>query len=187
MTNPSEETRTRPVDRRRLTALALALVIVAGATGTSFAEAKGEWIIPPDREEVLAEVLGARGPMPGGCQLTEGDIQFSVINATYVCNGNEITLLLSHPSKAGANPLATTDTFAISAKAGNAPAELVKALTDRIDAVGDRFAWEIGQRNELSPGQESAGGFVLQGPMLYGAIAAALVGLGILGFIVRRA
>ncbi len=150
----------------------------------TFAEGEGggDWVIPPGREQILGKILGVGEELPGSCKLTKGDIQYSVVNATYFCDGTEVVLELAHPSQAQSDAAATTELFAISSKGGEVPPGLLSALESRVQANQDQFAWEQGVQQEAS-----AESLPIQGPMLYVAGAAALLVIAVVGFILRRA
>ncbi len=178
---------------RNKNSLAARIVFVAGLVGALAVpilakdEEPAQWVIPPGQEELLGKMLGAGEKLPGGCRLAKGDIQYSVINAVYNCDGKDVSLELAHPSQSKSAAGKKTAKFAISASEGAAPDALLDALVERAKASEGDFAWQVSTANDPVPYEQSFAGKLTEGPMLYVAGAAALLVIAVLGFILRRA
>jgi hypothetical protein len=169
----------------RLLWVATFLTLVGIASAASD-QSDDKWIIPPGREELLGKILGVGTELPGGCHLVKGDIQFSVVNATYDCDGSQVVVQFAHPDQAGPAPAVTTKRFAIRSESGTAPPDLLAGLEERARAQEGPFAWE--EAPPSGPLQESQfGSLIPEGPMRYVVAAAALLAIGALGFILRKA
>jgi hypothetical protein len=99
-------------------------------------------VIPAGQEALLADMLGKGVALPGGCKLTDGKIEYTVVRATYGCPGGEVTFDLAHPSQATATE-AQTDQFALVLKTGSPPEGLVAALMSRIRSQEAAFQWTL--------------------------------------------
>jgi hypothetical protein len=97
-------------------------------------------VIPPGREELLAQMLGRGETLPGECKFSNGQIEKETVIATYTCSSGAVAVALAHPGKA--TPGATiTQQFAISVKSGTPAGGLVEALASRIRARENEFEW----------------------------------------------
>ncbi len=169
---------------RALATVAIALVLGipgAGATPTTETEEPDSWVIPPGREDVVGKIIGLGVELPGSCKLDKGDIQYSVIEATYLCNGDRFTLVLAHPDQTE-SPRTTTERFAISSKGAAAPEDLLNAIEAHVRQSEALFEWA-----KTAPSEGEPTTMLPSGPMLYLAIAGALLAVVALGFILRKA
>ncbi len=162
----------------------VAIAVVLGMPSTAPADETKEpdiWVIPPGREEILGKMIGVGIELPGGCKLDKGEIQYSIVEATFVCNGATFTLELAHPDQAE-SPRTTTERFAISSKGAPAPEGLLSAIEARVRQSEGRFEWEKTTPSENERTARPAGG-----PKFYLTIAGALLAVVALGFILRKA
>jgi len=111
-------------------------------------------VIPPGREDLLAEMLGRGETLPGQCSFGSGEAKNDTVTASYACSTGTVVLTLRHPSKA--SPDATlTEQFAIAVQTGSPPAGLVEAVAARIRSREKAFEWTwlkptVGQRSRRS-------------------------------------
>jgi hypothetical protein len=134
--------------------------------------------IPPGREQMLSAMLGAGATLPGGCRFAGGGVKHSAVEATYSCADGQVVFELAHPSRAAA-PAALTEKFAITAKQGAPPAELMAALAERIRAQEGDFEWTWMGSSAASEGEQTTG-WILELALI------ALVAIGVLGWTLRR-
>src|SRR5689334_23207821 len=99
-----------PLDRDRLCAGILFCALLAVPVWA--AEGGGEPVIPPGQEALLAAMLGRGGVVAEGCQLTNADVEYDVVKATYRCPWGEVTVDLAHASRATATTPIRTAQFA---------------------------------------------------------------------------
>ena len=126
----------------------LAVVVVVGTAraqpgGTPIRDTagqQGEYVIVPGAEALLSDVLGKGQPLPGGCALTNGQIERTSVVATYTCSGAEVVLQLLHPAMARQSGVAT-QRFAVTVKSGEPPAGLVDNVAERIRTRESEFEW----------------------------------------------
>src|ERR1041385_648798 len=90
-----------------------------------------EYVIPPGQEDVIGAMLAKDGGLPGNCRLTTGNVEKTVIKATYTCPGGDVVVDLTHPS-AGPAGATRTDKFAVNVESGTPPPDLQSALVARI-------------------------------------------------------
>jgi hypothetical protein len=98
--------------------------------------------IPPGQEELLSAMLGKGTPLPGGCTLSAGNVEHTLVKATYTCPGGEVVVELAHPSTA-AQPAVSTERFAITVLSGVPPTELTDALAGLIRTREGAFVWMV--------------------------------------------
>jgi len=149
----------------------------AAPTPNEFADL-GEPAIPPGQEALLATMLGKGAALPEECKLTAGDVQHTIVKATYQCAGGEVVFELIHPSQASASA-AHTERFALRVLSGSPPAALREALTALIRAGESTFVWQM-----PAPGAGRR-----QPPVGLAAAAlagAALAGVAVLAWLWRR-
>jgi len=100
--------------------------------------------IAPGTEALFGDLLGKGETLPGGCTLSDGEIQRTSVLATYTCGEAKVVLELLHPTSAPSGG-ARTERFAIGVKSGTPPSGLVEAVADRIRAREAGFQWvEVG-------------------------------------------
>lgn len=97
-------------------------------------------VIPPGREELLAEMLGRGAALPGECAFTSGQVESDVVTATYTCPAGAVVFTLRHPDKASSDAT-LTEKFGIAVKSGTPPAGLTDDLASRIRAREQAFEW----------------------------------------------
>ena len=129
-------------------------------------------VIPPGQEGLLAEMLGQGTTLPEQCKLAGGEVDHSLIKATYACPGGEVVFELRHPSTAPAGATQTAR-FAITLLRGSPPAGLADALTSRIRSREMAFEWK-----SLGPRRSSS--------VLVLLAAAGILGLALLGWALWR-
>jgi hypothetical protein len=130
--------------RPRMSAAAVAVVacplllasVLAPPSGGSEA---GEPVIPPGQEEILLDVLG-RGKDLADCQLTDGQIIYTSVTATYMCPGGEVVVEIAHRSKGG-NTSTPTEHFAITLQSGAPPRSFIDALVSQVRSRESEFEW----------------------------------------------
>lgn len=140
----------------------------------------GAMVIPAGQDELLGDMLGRGAELPDGCQFVSGDVEFQVVKARYQCPSGEVMLQLVHPSKA-ASSATRTERFAITLQSGSLPESLLPALQARIRSREASFRWhEIAQPSTWRTLFKKRRAWVFR----IGIIA--LVGIGIIGWLVRR-
>lgn len=97
-------------------------------------------VIPPGREELLAEMLGRGAVLPGECTFTSGQVESDVVTATYTCPAGAVVFTLRHPDKASSDAT-LTEKFGLDVKSGAPPAGLMDELAARIRAREQGFEW----------------------------------------------
>jgi hypothetical protein len=97
-------------------------------------------VIPPGREDVLAEMLGRGATLPDGCAFARGQVTSDTVTATYTCPAGEAVFTLRHPSKAPSGAT-LSERFALSLQSGSPPAALAEELLSRIRAREATFEW----------------------------------------------
>lgn len=131
-------------------------------------------VIPPGREDLLADMLGRGTTLAGQCQFTGGQIDRTTIRASYKCPGGEVVFELRHPSTAPSGSTQTAQ-FAIIRQSGSPPAGLEDALVSSVRSREAGFEWKwIGASG--------------QGPkrIQLALVAGGLVGIVVLWLAVRR-
>ncbi|HYD49226.1 MAG TPA: hypothetical protein VEB21_12795 [Terriglobales bacterium] len=106
----------------------------------TIASSEPEAVIPPGKENLLAEMLGMGVDLPGNCKFSGAQADYILIRSTYRCGNDDIDIELRHPDKVPAST-SQTDSFAIVVTSGTAPPALVEALLERIRAREDGFEW----------------------------------------------
>jgi hypothetical protein len=97
-------------------------------------------VIPPGREDLLAEMLGRGVTLPGECRFTSGQVKADTVTATYACSTGEVVVTLRHPTK-GTSDATRTEQFALSVESGAPPAGLTAELMSRIRSREGEFEW----------------------------------------------
>lgn len=125
------------LDARRWIALAIMLLSIA-LPARAGAESP---IIPPGREERLADMLGRGVALPGGCAWAGARVDHDHVTSRYKCDGvpAEVSVDLVHP-RAGAGAAAHTKQFALRPGPGFPPA-LLDALADRVREREATWSW----------------------------------------------
>ena len=99
------------------------------------------YVIQPGAEPLFADMLGSGQTLPGGCTLSDGQIERTSVLATYTCGGGQVVLQLLHPEIAPPGGV-RTQRFAVTMKSGGPPAGLVEAVAERIRAREAAFEWK---------------------------------------------
>ena len=107
-----------------------------------------DYVIPPGQEEILGAMLGKDGGLPGDCHLTTGDVEKTVVKATYACPGGEVVVELAHPAAAAENAT-RTEKFAVRIDRGTPPPDFQGALLARIRQRETEFRWTAQPRGPL--------------------------------------
>jgi hypothetical protein len=100
----------------------------------------GKYVIQPGVEPLFGEMLGIGQTLPGGCTLSDGQIERTAVLATYACGGGQVVLQLLHPGIAPRDAV-RTQRFAVTVKRGAPPAGLIDAVAERIRAREAAFEW----------------------------------------------
>lgn len=95
--------------------------------------------IPPGQENLLLDMLGPGAPLPG-CELADGQVNYTVVVLTYDCAGSEVEYELAHRSK-GTRAATPTDRFAITLVSGTPPRGFSDALVSLIRSREGEFEW----------------------------------------------
>jgi hypothetical protein len=97
-------------------------------------------VIPAGHEQLLAAMLGKGVQLPGGCTLVSGEIEYSIVVATYSCPWGEVVLELGHSSNATPTSI-LTEKFALTLQSGSAPEAFGEALAQLIRSREAAFQW----------------------------------------------
>jgi Dolichyl-phosphate-mannose-protein mannosyltransferase len=129
-------------------------------------------VIPPGKEDLLADLLGRGAALPGQCKFAAGSVEDAVVKGTYDCPAGQVVLELRHPAQLPAN-VQQTDKFAIIVLSGSPPAGLLEGLQSRIRAGEGAFEWTAPPRPAgNAPAQWIAIGEVLFLVLIGGAVLA---------------
>ena len=129
------------------TAVVSCAIVMAGMALLPSAPAKGDTaVIPPGREELLADMLGRGATLPGGCRFASGDVDGPVARGKYACPGGEAAIELRHPSGASSGAI-RTERFAVVAAGGTVPAGLLDAVAGLVRAREAQFEWKMVRPN----------------------------------------
>ena len=115
-------------------------------------------IIPPGRDAMLGEMLGAGpGRVGGRCAFDGASVKRSFVQASYRCgDAGDVTVSLMHPG-AAKDAARRTDRFAISVVSGTAAdAAFLDDLASRVRAR--EAAWEWANATDREPANGTAGG-----------------------------
>jgi hypothetical protein len=96
--------------------------------------------VPPGQEALLLEMLGKGAALPDGCKLAAGEVDHTVIEATYDCAFGKVILELAHPREARPTD-EQTEQFVFTVLEGSPPDSLVDAVGALIHAHEDDFEW----------------------------------------------
>ncbi len=110
---------------------------LASADGEPAPDAPG---IPPGQEDLLLDMLGRDARLPGGCNVTDVGVVYTVIEARYSCSLGEVVLELTHSSDALDTDTQTAD-FAIAVLEGSPPPSLVDVVSLRVHEREGSFQW----------------------------------------------
>lgn len=102
-------------------------------------------VVPPGKEELLADMLGRGAALPGRCTFASGSIEHAVVRGRYDCPAGGVVLELRHPDTAPAD-VPRTGKFAIVLLSGAPPAGLVEALQSRLRTGEGAFEWLVPPR-----------------------------------------
>src|SRR5437016_11795573 len=137
-----------------------------------------QYVIQPGAEPLFADMLGSGQTLPGGCTLSEGQIERTEVLATYACGGGQVVLQMLHPEIAQTGGV-RTQRFAVTVKSGAPPAGLVDAVADRIRAREAAFEWK-----RIEPGGAHT---VPEGhPMRWTVLIAVAAAVAIVSWALRR-
>lgn len=151
-------------------------VLLATATfAAEETEEPGVAVIPPGREELLADMLGLGAALPV-CSFAGAQAERAVVRSHYTCPAGEVVIELRHPSQAPKEAV-VTDRFVIVVSSGTAPPELLRALEARIRAREDDFEWTWTSGSSPNSPPE----FVTQITRASGMVLVALVPIAVLG------
>src|SRR5947207_3253586 len=98
-------------------------------------------VIPPGQEQLLSALLGSQIPLPDGCTLADGQVDYTSVKATYHCPGGDVVVELAHPDSAPAGATLTRR-FALSVSRGSPPPGLIPAIESTIRAKESAFQWD---------------------------------------------
>lgn len=126
--------------------LPLAMMLIAAvplmAVGQDGADAVESPAIPPGQEDLLLDMLGKGASLPGGCQIRDGRVRYTVVEVSYTCSLGDVVVELAHSSEALESEVQTRQ-FALSVLEGSAPTSLIDVLSTRILEREDGFEWVI--------------------------------------------
>jgi len=106
--------------------------------------------IPPNQEALLGEMLGKDTQLPAGCTLSSGDVEHTLVKATYACPSGDVVIQLAHPGLAD-HPLVSTDRFALTVLSGTPPPDLPNAIAGLIRAHEAAFVWKVPTAHHVAP------------------------------------
>jgi hypothetical protein len=101
-------------------------------------------------------MLGRDERLPGSCRLAGGQIDHTLVRATYGCGEGRITLQLVHPSRAPDSALRTTG-FAVVLVEGSPPAGFLEAIAEHVRRGEAAFEWLLEAGQEKSSVHEAPG------------------------------
>ncbi len=87
-------------------------------------------------------MLGSGVSLPGDCKLDTGNIEKTVIKATYACPSGDLVVELAHPAAAPTDA-ARTDKFAVRIERGTPPPAFESVLLSRIRERESQFRWVV--------------------------------------------
>ena len=87
-------------------------------------------------------MLGLGASLPGQCQLSNGDANGPMIQATYSCGESQVVFELQHPSVAPSAAPRTAQ-FALVLRSGTPPAGLSDAVLSLVRAHEAEFHWLV--------------------------------------------
>jgi hypothetical protein len=125
------------------------------------------FVIPAGEESRLADVLGSGQELAGGCRFSGGQVESSLVHATYKCPGGEVVVDLRHPEAAPADAV-RTENFAVTVASGSPPPGFSEALLARIREREGEFAWK-----QVGGGPDRRFGAVL--PIAIGLVIVAIL------------
>ena len=123
-----------------------------------------DYVISPGQEDVLGAMLGKDGGLPGGCTLTTGDVEKTIVKATYACPKGDVVVALTHPGAAPAGAT-RTEKFGVRIESGTPPPDLQNALLARIRERETDFRWTVPPPTPVTDQPRT-----VSGPRLSGAI-----------------
>ena len=116
-------------------------ICLAGPLGAAEeAEDAPDAVIPPGQEELLLLMLGKGASLPDGCTLSDGQIDRTVVKATYACPLGDVIIQLSNPEQAP-EKATETERFALVVDSGAPPESLLDALAASVRARESGFEW----------------------------------------------
>jgi hypothetical protein len=120
--------------------MSVLFILLSSATSAAGeADLPGVAVIPPGREELLADMLGLGADLPV-CAFAGAEADRAILRSRYACPAGEVVIELRHPSKAPQSAVMTAK-FAIVPSSGTVPPELLSALEARIRAREGGFEW----------------------------------------------
>ena len=131
-----------------------------------------ESFIPAGQEELVGAMLGNGVALPGDCKLASGNLEKTIIKATYACPSGDVVVELTHPVAAPASA-ARTEKFALRVERGTAPADLQSVLLSRIRERESQFNWTVHPAGASTAAPAAT-------PMLSGALVLGLLVLAAL-------
>ena len=135
----SDNGRGRASDRhhlRQCTTVVVVLLSLGALPRTTVGQ-----VIPPGQDQLLSALLGGTPPLPDGCTLADGQVDYTSVKATYNCPGGDVVLKLVHPDLAPAGAILTRR-FALSVASGSPPPALIHAIESSIRAKESAFRWD---------------------------------------------
>jgi hypothetical protein len=117
-----------------------ALFLAPVSAAENEAASPEEPAISPGQEDLLAAMLGKGATLPEECTLIAGEVDHTIVKATYTCPAGEVVFELAHPSTAAATDTQTAN-FAITLQSGSPPDTLIEALASLIRSQEAAFQW----------------------------------------------
>jgi hypothetical protein len=154
--------------------LSAALIAAALASPPMRASAAEQVVIPPGKDDLIADILGRGATLPGQCRWDGGKADGPSIQSTYACPGGAVIVELMHPSTAPADAI-RTEKFAIVVRSGSPPAGLIDGLAAAVRARESGFQWEPLKSTARRPA-----------PTLFWFAAVGMLAIALLGWIILR-
>jgi hypothetical protein len=112
------------------------------------------FVVPPNLEKVISDMLGGDDLLPGACRLHAARAEGSWIRAQWECGADKtlIGAFLQHPSVGGVVVFETDRLKVKQAEPRAWPAGFAQALQSRLAAKGSAFEWQATTRIEIPPG-----------------------------------
>jgi MYXO-CTERM domain-containing protein len=100
-----------------------------------------ESFIPPGQEELVGAMLGSGVALPGDCRLVSGNLEKTIVKATYACPSGDVVVELTHPSPR--RQCRAYGEVRARVERGTAPADLQSVLLSRIRERESQFNWTV--------------------------------------------
>jgi hypothetical protein len=96
--------------------------------------------VPPGNEELLLDMLGSGASLPENCSFANGQVEYTIVRASYRCPTGDVVVELAHPDRA--SPFSVqTERFALTVQEGSPPESLADAVAALIREREESFEW----------------------------------------------